>query len=68
MANKKAFPLRIDSQVYAALEQWAADEMRSVNGHIEFLLRDALKRSGRLKRERTAAEKEENNDQSRKMS
>ena len=34
MANKKAFPLRIDSQVYAALEEWAADEMRSVNGHI----------------------------------
>ena len=60
MANKKAFPLRIYSQVYAALEEWAADEMRSVNGHIEFLLRDALKKSGRLKQERTAVKKEEN--------
>ena len=60
MANKKAFPLRIDGQVYAALEEWAADEMRSVNGHIEFLLRDALKKSGRLKREYPAVKKEEN--------
>ena len=59
MANKKAFPLRIDAQIYAALEEWAADEMRSVNGHIEFLMRDALKRSGRLKREKTAVKKEE---------
>lgn len=62
MANKKAFPLRIDAQIYAALEEWAADEMRSVNGHIEFLLRDALKRSGRLKREKTAVKKEEINE------
>ncbi|MBR2782754.1 MAG: hypothetical protein IKD93_00950 [Firmicutes bacterium] len=61
MANKKAFPLRIDSQVYAALEEWAADEMRSVNGHIEFLLRQALKKSGRLRRE-NAATGEENHD------
>ena len=62
MANKKAFPLRIDAQIYAALEEWAADEMRSVNGHIEFLLRDALKRSGRLRREKTAVKKEEINE------
>ena len=61
MANKKAFPLRIDSQVYAALEEWAADEMRSLNGHIEFLLRQALKKSGRLRRE-NAATGEENHD------
>ena len=59
MANKKAFPLRIDAQVYAALEEWAADEMRSVNGHIEFLLREALKKNGRLKRESPAPKKEE---------
>ncbi|MBR5429958.1 MAG: hypothetical protein IK116_05470 [Firmicutes bacterium] len=60
MANKKAFPLRIDARVYAALEEWAADEMRSVNGHIEFLLRDALKKSGRLKGESGTGKKEEN--------
>lgn len=49
MASKKQFPLRLDPAVYEALERWAADEFRSVNGHIEFLLRDALRRSGRLK-------------------
>lgn len=50
MANKKSFLLRIDPALYDALQKWAADEFRSVNGHIEFLLRDALKRSGRLKK------------------
>jgi len=48
MASKKSFPLRIDPQLYEALERWAADEFRSVNGHIEFLLREALARAGRL--------------------
>lgn len=41
MAKKKAFPLRIDPKLYEILERWAADEFRSVNGQIEFLLRDA---------------------------
>jgi hypothetical protein len=50
MAPKKSFPLRIDPELYEALERWAADEFRSVNGHLEFLLREALKRSGRLSR------------------
>jgi len=49
MASKKSFPLRIDNDIYAALEKWAADEFRSVNGHLEFLLRESLKKSGRLK-------------------
>ena len=48
MARRKAFPLRIDATVHAALERWAADELRSVNAHIEYLLRDALRRAGRL--------------------
>jgi len=48
MAPKKSFPLRIDPQLYEALERWAADEFRSVNGHMEFLLREALSRAGRL--------------------
>ncbi|MFD0591107.1 hypothetical protein ACFQZE_24215 [Paenibacillus sp. GCM10027627] len=47
--EKKAFPLRLDPEIYRALEQWAGDEFRSVNGHIEFLLREALGKSGRLK-------------------
>jgi len=48
MAPKKSFPLRIDPQVYEALERWAADEFRSVNGHIEYVLREALLKAGRL--------------------
>lgn len=48
MAAKKSFPLRIDPKLYEVLERWAADEFRSVNGHIEFLLREAAVRSGRL--------------------
>jgi len=46
--KKKSFPLRIDSQVYAALERWSQDELRSVNSHIEYLLRESLKQAGRL--------------------
>ncbi|GIP40738.1 hypothetical protein J31TS4_40180 [Paenibacillus sp. J31TS4] len=48
MAPKKNFPLRIDPLLYQALEQWAADEFRSVNGHLEFLLREAVRKAGRL--------------------
>lgn len=47
--QKKAFALRLDPQLHQALEQWAADELRSVNGHIEYVLREALVKSGRLK-------------------
>lgn len=46
--NKKSFPLRIDPKIYDALEKWSQDELRSVNAHIEFLLREALKKAGRL--------------------
>ena len=46
---KKAYPLRLDPELYGAIERWAADEFRSVNAHIEYLLRDALRRAGRLK-------------------
>ncbi|MDI4644875.1 hypothetical protein [Cohnella hashimotonis] len=46
---KKAYPLRLDPEIYAALERWAADEFRSVNAHMEYLLREALRKSGRLK-------------------
>ena len=46
MADKKAFLLRVDPGVWAALEHLAEAELRSVNGQIEFLLRDALARRG----------------------
>jgi hypothetical protein len=48
MMAKKQFPLRIDPALYAVLERWAADELRSVNAHIEFLLREAARKAGRL--------------------
>lgn len=48
MAVKKSFVLRIDPEVSAALERWAADEFRSMNGQIEYLLSQALKKNGRL--------------------
>ena len=49
MAEKKAFVLRIDESIYKYLEKWAADEFRSVNGQIEWLLQTQLKAAGRLK-------------------
>ncbi len=52
MSGRKSFPLRIDSDIYKAIEGWAADELRSVNGHIEYLLREALKKSGRLPKDK----------------
>jgi hypothetical protein len=50
---KKQFPLRLDPKVYEALERWAGDEFRSVNAHIELLLRESLKRAGRMKEEKS---------------
>ncbi len=47
MAERKSFLLRIPPELYEALEQWAADELRSVNGQIEYLLTDAVRRCGR---------------------
>jgi hypothetical protein len=49
MAERKSFLIRIDAQTLNLVKEWADDEFRSLNGHVEFLLRDALKRSGRLK-------------------
>jgi hypothetical protein len=48
MAVKKNFPLRIDPKLFESLEAWAADEFRSVNAHIEYLLRESLRKAGRL--------------------
>ncbi|HET8772035.1 MAG TPA: Arc family DNA-binding protein [Gemmatimonadaceae bacterium] len=47
MAEKKPFLLRVDRELLDAVQRWANDDLRSLNGHIEFLLRDALKRAGR---------------------
>lgn len=45
---RKQYPLRIDPEIWAAVQRWADDEMRSANGQVEWILRDALKRYGRL--------------------
>lgn len=47
MAEKKKFLLRVDPALHEALERWAADELRSVNGQIEFLLAEAVRKAGR---------------------
>ncbi len=47
MAERKSFLLRVDPDLHAALEKWAADELRSVNAQIEFLLTRAVRESGR---------------------
>jgi hypothetical protein len=49
MAEKKPFALRMDAATMKAIEKWAADEFRSVNGQIEWVLHKALKEAGRLK-------------------
>ena len=48
MARKKSFPLRIDESTWQALRRWSDDELRSVNAQIEYVLREALRQSGRL--------------------
>lgn len=48
MSEKKKFLLRLDAELYDALEKWAADELRSVNGQMEYVLKEATRRSGRL--------------------
>mgnify|MGYP001619734125 CR=1 FL=1 len=53
--NNKSFVLRIDAATMDALELWAADEFRSINGQLQWIIADALRRSGRLKKSRPQA-------------
>jgi hypothetical protein len=48
VAEKKAYPLRINADVLNAAQRWADDELRSLNAQIEYVLRDALRKAGRL--------------------
>ena len=58
-AENKNFVLRIDAETMEALERWADDEFRSINGQLQWIIADALRRSGRLKKsKKTAAEAE----------
>jgi hypothetical protein len=59
MAERKAYPLRINAEVLEAMQRWADDELRSLNAQIEYILRDALRRSGRLKAAAAAVDSNE---------
>ena len=48
MAKRKSFALRIDAKTFEAMQRWAKDDLRSLNAQIEFVLRAALQKSGRL--------------------
>lgn len=61
MAEKKAYPLRISPAVLEAMQKWADDELRSVNAQIEYVLRESLRKAGRLpKKDAPATGKKEN--------
>ncbi len=62
MSEKKKFLLRLDESLYAALEKWAAHDLRSVNAQIEFLLTDAARKSGRLNSQDTTNENRDTSD------
>ena len=62
MAKKevtKNFVLRVDVETMDALEKWAADEFRSINGQLQWIIAEALRKSGRMKKKRTNQAKEE---------
>ena len=59
MAEKKSFALRIDADTMKAIEKWAADEFRSVNGQIEWILHQGLKQAKRLKEKKEKEKKDE---------
>ncbi len=52
MPNRKAFALRMEEKTLAAMQRWANDDLRSLNAQIEFVLREALRKSGRLPKPR----------------
>ncbi len=56
MADRKPFLLRVDPALLEALQVWANDDLRSLNGQIEFLLRKALSEAGRMKRKEPSRE------------
>ena len=65
-SSTRSFVLRIDAETMDAIERWAADEFRSTNGQLQWIIAEALSRSGRkprpAKRKKTSVENEESND------
>lgn len=63
MPKKKVFALRIDEQLLTSVEKWAADEFRSTNGQLEWIISNSLKNTGRyLRKPEAASEDAGNND------
>lgn len=61
-SSTKSFVLRVDAETMDAIEKWAADEFRSTNGQLQWIIAEALKKSGRIKKSKnTKAEQEEEN-------
>lgn len=61
-SNIKSFVLRVDSDTMAAIEKWAADEFRSTNGQLQWIISEALRKSGRLPKKRRAQTDKEKED------
>ena len=59
-SNNRSFVLRIDGEMMDALERWAEDEFRSVNGQLQWIIAEALRRSGRKPRAKKAKEEQNN--------
>ena len=55
-SENKSFVLRVDAATMDALERWADDEFRSINGQLQWIIADALRRSGRLKKAKNASQ------------
>ena len=65
MAKKesvKSFVLRVDTETMDALEKWAADEFRSINGQLQWIIAEALRKNGRMKKKRTKSTEEEKDE------
>lgn len=65
MAKKesvKSFVLRVDAETMDALEKWAADEFRSINGQLQWIIAEALRKNGRIKKKRTKSTEEEKDE------
>ena len=60
--NAKSFVLRVDSETMAAIEKWAADEFRSTNGQLQWIISEALRKSGRLPKKKRVRKEEENEE------
>ena len=61
-SKTKSFILRIDSDTMAAIEKWAADEFRSTNGQLQWIINEALRKNGRLRTKKTNTKQNEQGD------